>query len=184
MQDHIPNGKPGYIGPDHTPWSARWTDQHEREAFQRVSKEYFDHFKDMRKENLRGNVEYGRWLVATMVAVHGGALYALNVIRGTSPTLSPDKLAFLIEAASWHITGIVLIMIAGFMGWLNFGFAAALYDRWANPEMLNRLDRWPRNEDKTDPIAATYWLALCAGIGSGFSLVVGAIAVVKAITPT
>ena len=139
-------------------------------------------YKDLRKESFRGNVEYGKWLIATMVAVHGGALYALNTLRSAAPGLPSDRHSLLLEAASWHVAGIVLVLIAGFMGWLNFGYAAQHYDRWAEPGMMRRTDMWPKNSGTRDPIGATYVLAICAGLGSGFSLIAGATAALKAIS--
>lgn len=171
------------IGRDETPWLVKWTDEDDRKFYELQARERYELYKEMRKESFRAHVEYGNWLIATMVAIHGGALFALNAIRNSSPSMSEQSVAGLVSAASWHVGGIVFIMIAGFMAWLNFQCAAAIYDRWAEPAMLQSLDHWPKDDDQTDPISATLFLAGAAGILSAFCLVTGSMKALAAINP-
>lgn len=162
-----------------SPFISDWTPE-ERERYQFRAREYYKLFNEMRLEAQRNHVEYGKWLIATMVAIHGGAIYAINAVNNARPQLEETAQSLLLHAAGWHVVGIVCIMFAGFMAWLNFQCAEALYDDWANPEMTYRSDRWPK-APKRDPITATLFLAAAFGMLSAWAFIAGAVNAFRAL---
>jgi hypothetical protein len=65
--------------------------------------------------------EYGKWLLASLLAVHGGSLIAISQ--------AGDVRAQLYEASGPSlIYGLAAALIAGGMGWFNFTFASQVYD--------------------------------------------------------
>ena len=117
-----------------------WPDQRLRARRELHAREVYDLMKDMRVRSLQAHVEYGKWLIASMLAIHGGSIYVLNSLKSGA---SAELLRALEIAAMLNIAGIAAIMLAGFLAWLNFQIAANSYDTAANPEMLYFEDAWP-----------------------------------------
>jgi len=152
-----------------------WSDEATRQRYVSHAKESYENFKALRAAAYQGHVDYGKWLIASLLAVHGGAIYAINAVR---PAVRPDQLLGLIEAAAWNLAGVVFILIAGFAAWLNFQCAQNIYDRWSDPAMLYRTDKWPKDVDRFDPVNATLYLAAGFGLLSALSFVNSAVGVI------
>lgn len=165
--------------PDHSVFVENWTDPKRRERYQYYAREKYEFYKSAREMAFKANIEYGKWLLASGLAVHGGAIYAINSLKDPS---NVDLTLKLIEAAKWNIAGIVFVLLAGFATWLNFQAAAHTYDDWANPLMVYKTDEFPTNDRKTDPIAATFWLAIATGILALWSFVASALQVFSTFT--
>jgi hypothetical protein len=99
---------------------------------------------------------------ASGLLVHGGGLYALNALRDVA--IDPQVNLALVEAAKWHVAGIVFILIAGLMAWLNFQAAVLIYNQWANPLMVYKTDEMPTQESKRDVVGATRFVSIACGI--------------------
>lgn len=162
-----------------TPFVDQWNDSLERERYLLHAREVYQEMKDMRADSRRYHVEYGKWLIASLLTLHGGAIYVLSTLGANGNGL---RVQALMSAASWNIWGIVSILLAGCMAWINFQFAERMYDRWSNPAMLYREDRWPGNEEnRFDPINATLYFAALFGAGSIWCFIVSAIEIKKLI---
>ena len=160
------------IDPDQSPWVEDWTDQKRRERYQYWAKEQYEEAKAMRDFAFKSNVEYGKWLLASGLAVHGGAIYAINALKSS---VRQNQLSGLLDSAAWNMMGLAFVLIAGFSAWLNFQCAANIYDQRANPLRVYKTDALDGVDENTDPINATRFLAIGCGFLSLFSLASSAI---------
>lgn len=144
-----------------SPFISDWSAE-DRERYEIHAREHYRLLNELRFAAQRNHVEYGKWLIASMLAIHGGAIYAINAVRNGRYDLSEPARELLTHAAGWHVVGIMCIMLAGFMAWLNFQCAEVIYDDWANPAMTYRSDMWPKPR-KRDPVTATLFLAAAFG---------------------
>lgn len=124
----------------------------------------------------RAHLEYGKWIVASLLAIHGGSLYALSSLRHDMP--AGFDASGLVTAGVLFVTGIGFVMLTALMGWLNFQCAEVTYYRFANPAMVYRTDvKFP--EQRRDPVAATLYGAAAAGIISQMCFIMGAAEIFK-----
>ena len=145
-----------------TPFVDDWTNKAEQERYRQHAREVYERMKDLRADSRRYHVEYGKWLIASLLALHGGSIYVISTLAEKGEAFAA---AGLIELATWNMAGIVSILVAGCMAWLNFQFAEIHYDHWSDPSMLYRQDKWPGStESKYDPMTATLFLAAAAGV--------------------
>jgi hypothetical protein len=157
--------------PNSSPWVDHWTDESYRKRYEFHARENYEVLKELRVASQRGHIEYGKWLIASMLAIHGGAIYTISGLRISLPVGS--DLSGLVNAGVWHVMGISFIMLAGFLAWVNFQCAEHIYFKRANPAMLYRTDH-EQYERKTDPIGATLYGSAAFGLGSAFCFVAGA----------
>lgn len=157
----------------------QWPDPARRERYMLHARETYDLMKELRSESRRYHVEYGKWLIASLLTLHGGAIYVISTLGNNGNGL---RVQALMAAASWNIWGIVSIVLSGCMAWLNFQIAERYYIEWSDPAMLYRVDKWPgRTERKFDPINATLYFAACFGGLSIWFFVVSALEIKKLI---
>ncbi|KKX31956.1 hypothetical protein [Rhizobium sp. LC145] len=167
--------------PDNSVFVAKWTDPDRRERWQYYTREKYEFFKSAREMMFKANIDYGKWLLASGLAVHGGAIYAINLLK--DPT-RPDLLIALLQAAKWNVAGIVFVLTAGFAAWINFQAAANIYHDWADPRMVHRTDYFPsRDSQKRDVVGATRVFAMGMGFLSLWALVASAANVFSALGP-
>jgi hypothetical protein len=161
---------------DQSPFFDDIKDEAERERSKLHAKTFYEQAGRLRAEAHSGHVEYGKWLIASLLAVHGGAIFAIS---GLKDSIKPEQISGLIDAAAWNLGGIFLTLLAGFGAWLNFQFAHSLYERWENPAVLYRNDKYP-----TSPIPGAKWVnatlygAAAVGIASSLCFVASAVCVV------
>jgi hypothetical protein len=110
--------------------------------------------------------DYGKWLVATLAAVHSAAIYA--IATHTPPFPRPLLLPFMV--------GIALTLVSGLCTWANFTIAIRLLEGWTDPASLMDDARYP-----TKPKGLIAWSipvtmvgALISGISSGGCILWGA----------
>ncbi len=156
-----------------------WSDPARRERYQYYAREKYEFYKSAREMSFKANIDYGKWLLASGLAVHGGAIYAINSLKDPA---RPELMIALLTAAKWNIAGIAFVLFAGLMAWINFQSAADVYDDWANPLMVHRTDQFPEPR-KTDAVGATRLLAMFAGVLALWALLASAANVFGALTP-
>lgn len=163
--------------PDESVWVHEWTDEAYKERYRLHAREVYEDSKSLRDFSFKSNVEYGKWLLASGLAVHGGAIFALNTLATNGHA---DRINGIVDSLAWHAAGIFFVLVAGLAAWLNFQYAATIYARRANPPMIYRTDAWIDGDDeKTDSVAATRFVAMAAGIMSLWSLVASAVNIVQ-----
>lgn len=154
-----------------TPWVYQWDDPEEQDRYRSHAKEVYESNKSYRNIALQHQADLSRWLMASLLAVHGGALYLMSNLNAQADLLLK---AALISAASWNVAGMVFALLTGFFAWKNAQYAFELYDDWTDPAMMYRFDKWPKSpERKTDPIGATAFLGAASGLLSGLCFVMG-----------
>lgn len=155
-----------------TPWVYQWDDPEEQERYRAHANEIYEQNKSYRNIAMQHQADLSRWLMASLLAVHGGALYLMS---GINAQATPALKVALISIASWNIAGIVTALLTGFFAWKNAQYAYDRYDEWADPAMIYRYDKWPKDpETKTDPIGATAFLGAASGLVSGLCFLMGA----------
>jgi hypothetical protein len=160
----------------------RWSDPARRERYQYYAREKYEFYKSAREWAYKANIDYGKWLLASGLAVHGGAIYAINSLKDPA---RPDLIAALIRAAGWNVAGLVCVLGAGFFAWINFQAAANIYDSWANPLMVHRTDQSPDSDrEKFDLVGATRYFAMALGALSLWCLIASTVNVFGALTPS
>lgn len=158
-----------------------WQDEKGRERYEILAREVYFKMKDLRADSRRYHVEYGKWLIASMLAVHLGALFLLSSLVG-QPGVDNVQL---VDAVVWHVGGIAFIISAGFCAWLNFQCAEIIFDRWSDPTMLIDAEVWPGADEpirKLDPVGATLFLAAAFGAISLWCFLAGASEAIRAIS--
>lgn len=156
-----------------------WSDPARRERYQYWAREQYEFYKAAREWAFKANVDYGKWLVASGLLVHGAGLYALNALRDASD--QPYIHLALIEGAKWHVAGIVFVLIAGLMAWFNFQAAASIYDDWANPLMVYKTDEIPKQLPERDAVGATRLASILFGALAFWALIASAATVLPAL---
>jgi hypothetical protein len=137
------------------------------EEYKRVAEIEFNRLRDMQEHSMKVQSEYGRWLVSSLLFLHGAAIGGLLFKTGNNGV--PPYLS----ALWWFVGGIVLALAAGFAAWWNFTFAAQTYFKWADYRMLSDRAYWPKGE--ADPrIGWTLRVAVAGGLLSVACLIAGA----------
>ncbi|MFC3165407.1 hypothetical protein [Ciceribacter thiooxidans] len=163
--------------PNDSDWVHEWTDEGYKERYRLHAREVYEDAKALRDFSFKSNVEYGKWLLASGLAVHGGAIFALNTLATNGQAA---RINGILDSVAFHAAGIFFVLIAGFAAWLNFQYAATLYSRLANPSMMYRKDTWlDLGSEKRDPVGATRFLAMMAGLLSLWCLVASAVNIVQ-----
>lgn len=163
--------------PNQSVWVHNWTDAGYRERYVFHARENYQESKQLRLAAQAGHMDYGKWLIASMLAVHGGTIYAISNLRDhVDPTIA----GALISAAALNVAGIASIMVAGFMAWLNFQCAEMTYFRRTNPAKLYRTDI-KEEPQRLDPVSATLYGAAVSGIVSWLLFIGSAAEVFRAL---
>lgn len=135
--------------------------------FSKVSTELYKHYCQMRDTMVREHLGLAKWLIATLVAVHGGALIATSQLG--------DKAGPVFAASGiWFLSGLMIAVATGFCAWLNFQFSSLAYRDWADPKMMQDPKFWPTGTPYRGRIESTLWLAGIFGFVSWCLIAVGA----------
>lgn len=119
-----------------------------------------DHHARLAQAYLQTQVDYGKWLLASLLVVNSGAL--LGVFNSTRAD------AYLGTGAHWwFFAGAALAVFAGFAAWINWGFnfsaADLVRDAWLYDTPSDFKTRHKRYERV---IQWTYWIVIVLGFTS------------------
>ncbi|SCX00745.1 hypothetical protein DSM25558_0171 [Agrobacterium sp. DSM 25558] len=159
-----------------SPFYDEWKNQAEAERYRISAREYLEHCKTYQAASRAGHMDYGKWLIASLLAVHGGSIYAISSIRNS---VGAKQIPGLIDAAAFNLGGIFMVLVAGFFAWLNLQAAESLYNKWNDSAVLYRSDMFQRDDGKTDLVTASIWGAAAFGLMSGFMFLASAVTVVN-----
>lgn len=141
-----------------------------------IRKLAYDEFQKSKHHALQLNADYGRWLIASLLLVHGAAVAFLA---------QNDRLASVVLPSVfwWHVAGLLLAFLCGFLVWANWSFHAAIYQA-VNPSMVYDEENWPKFDDGINRwISWTHWTGIIAGVLSWVCILVAAIAAYQIMTP-
>lgn len=113
--------------------------------------------------------EYGRWLVASLLLIHGAAILL--------PAQNPELMKTVIQATFvWNVTGLLLALACGFAAWVNWTYNAQVY-RNVTPGMIVGVEHWPSFDgNMLKKIVRTYRLSVVFGLASVACIVAAAVA--------
>lgn len=156
---------PEQFDPDKSPWIDHWTNDKRRERYEFHARENYQLNRALQVAARQGHMEYGKWLIASVLAIHGGSLYSISSLR-TDFKGQPGAV-YLLNAACWNVSGIVLIIFTAFLAWLNFQFAEQIHFKRANPAKVYKTDEEdPVGRFLRGSIYGTLWGAALLGIAS------------------
>lgn len=140
-------------------------DDKARYAF--FAREIYKNQQRLADVSTEATLTYGKWLVATLLLVPGGAFIAIFQ--------SPDAAIYLAAGGPWLALGMGFAIACGFFAYLNSQALASRSQKWLSPRMLLVFREWQRiydetNNAKTDPINATLYLATGMGFLSFWCL--------------
>lgn len=170
--------------PNKSIWVHDWTDEKYRERYLFHVREQYEQYKSYREISFQNHVGYAKWLLASLLAVHGGGIYGISALRNS---VRPDQIDGLIYGAGWNLIGISFTLLTGFFAWVNFQCGWSTYDRWADPAMMYRTDAHPSNKtpkNKTDMMAASLYAGAGCGIISAYCFVVSAHTIITTLKTT
>lgn len=125
-----------------------------------------DHIRNYHSKTTDAHIGFGRWLLAVLVTVNGGTLVAITQAGDLSVPL-------LLSAGSWLGWGLVLPIIAGFFGWLNWHYMEASYAEYIiDPSWVKSPERMPKALKYQQEIRATVRIAVVLTIASIMCLAV------------
>lgn len=104
----------------------------------------------MMSQSISAQVEYGRWLISSLLALHSAAIAGL-IYSEKIKQVSPCTVVL-------FLVGLVLALAAGFIAWLNF--------KWA-------YEHYRDNDNKNSRLDASTWAAIACSVGSAGFFVIG-----------
>ncbi|CDZ57176.1 hypothetical protein [Neorhizobium galegae] len=143
-----------------------------RDRLKLHNEELYKYYRAQEGLSHTGHMEYAKWLFASLLAVHGGAIYALNSLKSSIPVSKSD---FLIYAAAQNLAAVFLTLVAGMFAWINLQLAEMYYREVADPALLYR------HEHSTEDVRwidRTMYLSAGFGIASGLLFASSSITVI------
>lgn len=130
-------------------------------------------YKEMQRATFDVAAQWGRWLLASLLLIHGGALFGLFTFL-SDLAAKPEALAKYQWTVWWFVGGIILTLASGMMAWLNWSMHSDDYDNLANKAMLWDPDQWVGTQKHTAGITVTNYLAIGFGLLAALCIVGGA----------
>lgn len=126
----------------------------------------------LEKERFHSQIaaDYGKWLLASILLLHGGGLLGIFSIAEKA------NLDSLIGAATALIAGLMLGLLAGFITWLNWLLLASSYEQIADHRVLASEEAsFPDAKRSTQiGIVLTFWSSMIIGFASALFLPIAA----------
>ncbi|RCW87420.1 hypothetical protein [Phyllobacterium bourgognense] len=151
-----------------------WTDSKAIERYKFHAKEIYDSNRYMERASMQAYLDYAKWILVSLLTVHGGAIYAISTLR--DKITDPFSGQLLMYAAIANVAGISLTLLTGGIGWLNFQASEGIYAARANPSTIYRNDQFspPQIGSATTFMLFTYFAAAITAASSLVAFVVSA----------
>ncbi|MER9763701.1 MULTISPECIES: hypothetical protein [unclassified Mesorhizobium] len=130
------------------------------------------HYEEHRKDAhhaMQLNADYGKWLIASLLLVHGAAIAFLAQNDRLSKSVLP--LVFW-----WHVTGLITALTCGFIVWINWSLHGRFHGS-VSPQMIYDDTQWPDYDGPARWINRTHWLAIAMGLASAMCILGAAVTV-------
>lgn len=129
----------------------------------------YQQYQDSKRITFQLQGDYGKWLIASLLLIHGAAVIFLAQDNELSTGVLP-------QVFWWHIAGLMLALICGFTVWINWSLHFSLYNS-VDPRMIVSNDFWPTWDARTNGwIGRTHFIAIAVGILSALCIVGASIA--------
>ncbi|SOC93055.1 hypothetical protein SAMN05216358_3219 [Rhizobium sp. AN5] len=130
-------------------------------------------YKEMQRATFDVASQWGRWLLASLLLIHGGALFGLFTFLSDLAE-KPEALSKYQWTVWWFVAGLMLTLLSGFMAWINWSMHSDNYDAWANKPMLWDPEQWTGQSVHTWGLDVTNWGAIIFGALSASCILGGA----------
>lgn len=119
--------------------------------------------------------DYGKWLVASLLLIHGAAFAFLAQDAALSKSILPF--------VYWPLViGLLSALLCGLTAWINWTLLASMYD--VSAFMVTDNEFWPKFDGKEAWwVTFTFWAALIAGMISAVMILIAAIIGHKCMLP-
>ena len=155
------------------PFVAHWPNAVSRENYLLHAREFYAVNREAAKASFQGHVDYSKWLLASLLAVNGGSIYA---IANLQPKIV-DQSHLLIYAVAVNMLSIILTLACGGMTWKNFQDNERFHGLEADPATLYRDDMFDKPQTKivARKMTRSYRMAIGLAIAAliGFSISCG-----------
>ena len=130
-------------------------------------RDVYESLMEARKTALDLQGHYGKWLVSSLLLIHGAAIGFIAQSDRLSQKLIPDVFAI-------AVVGLILALLCGFSTWINWGLSYIIHNS-VHPMMVLDDDYWPKfHEHKASPwMTCTFWLSIVTGIASVLCIIYG-----------
>ena len=151
--------------------------EHVRTLIATSRRDTYERLMDVRKLALDLQGHYGKWLISSLLLIHGATIGFISQSDRLSEKLIP-------EVFSVAVVGLILALLCGFITWINWGLNYRVHDS-VHPAMVIDDDFWPKmHEHKLNGwINITYWLSLLVGFASVGCMIYGSIAAARLLGP-
>lgn len=140
------------------------------EEYRFIAKEHYQKLLSQRDKSVQSHIEYGKWLIATLIVIHGGALVAISQVGDNAVEIYSKSGAF-------FLIGVMSAMAAGFFAWVNFQLADVILSEQADAAMIIDHKYW-NPDHKLEPwMTRTLYLSAFFGIFSWLLIGIGAFSV-------
>lgn len=147
-----------------------------REELIEARKLTYEDLQKSKRHAFQLNADYGRWLIGSLLLVHGAAVAFLAQNERLAATVLPSVFW-------WHVAGLLLALLCGFLVWANWSFHAAIYES-VSSSMIYDDKRWPEFDGGTARwITVTHWSGIVAGVLSALCILSSAVAAYQIMTP-
>jgi hypothetical protein len=139
------------------------------------TKDRLDLLKDLTSKAYLCQVDYGRWVLASLITVHGGAIFA---IIQNDDKLPKDLMAACVPPL---VLGLLMAILTGALAWINYTIAARGYARMllsflnGQPKNPSGWVQWAANLTMGLAILTTVASMVCFGVAArlGYTVLVG-----------
>lgn len=138
-----------------------------------VAELIYKDYKEMQRATFDVAAQWGRWLLASLLLIHGGALFGLFTFLSELAD-NPSALSQYQATVWWFVAGIMLTLFAGMLTWMNWSMHSDDYDNLANAAMLWDPEEWIGKPAHTWGLNITYYAAIALGLLSAACIAGGA----------
>jgi hypothetical protein len=105
--------------------------------------------------------DYGKWMLATLAAVHVGGIYLVN-------SMTAVEMGGRIAGMWWLLIGLLLNLAAGLVTYANWNLLAQFTPKIG---MLVNEEQWPKSWPLNGWVNVTMWGAILLGVASALTLI-------------
>src|SRR5690606_21541635 len=109
-----------------------------------------DYFTEQSRRTRDIAADYGKWMIASLLLVNGGAIIAL--LRASLLKLIQVKVAGIAFTSR-----IALSILCGLATWINWYLLNSFYEKYARPAVILGTVSWPIEGRTRTWITATFW---------------------------
>ncbi|TIO30413.1 hypothetical protein [Mesorhizobium sp.] len=133
----------------------------------------YNDLKESQRATFQIAADYGRWLIASLLLVHSGALFGLFSLLNSFAN-QPTSLQ-MYKAPVWcFVAGLLLALASGFCAWINWSMHSFNYRSSARYDMLWDPEKWVDPPHYVTGLDVTNWGSIVCGLLSALCVAGGA----------